>query len=203
MFGAYFWNEVIIIKNFFLIRILKLLSSSKQKKIRNIIISGNSWNGDINVWNLSKRECVKTFEAHKSRVSSLKTLPNNGLFVSGAFDGSIKIWDSFTFECVQKLFGHSKMVTCFEFKEDTSQLISSSWDKSIIVWTLSNNETEQCMRVISNAHASFITCLKLTFNGLLLSSSWDKHIKLWDLDDYECVETFQSNFPVNKLECLV
>ena len=81
---------------------------------------------------------MKTFEAHKSRVTCLKTLPDNRFFASGSFNGSIKLWDSSTFECVQKLYYHEKAVSSLEFRHDMNQLISCSWDSKRKIWDLNN-----------------------------------------------------------------
>jgi WD40 repeat protein len=145
---------------------------------------------------------VKAFEAHRSRVTCLKTLPDNRFFASGSFSGSIKLWDSSTFECVQKLYYHVKAVSSLEFRHAMNQLISCSWDKNICVWNLSGDSTA-CVRVINQAHSSYITCLKVTTSDRLLSSSWDKTVKLWDLDKLESLQTIQTKYPIHKFDSFI
>ena len=88
-----------------------------------------------------------------------------------------------------------------EFKAQTSQLVSCSWDRSIIVWNLYG--LDKISRVVHDAHAHYISCIKLTSCGRLLSGSWDCTIKLWDLDRGECMQTITSKEPIYSLETVV
>ena len=171
------------------------------------LLCTSSWHGQIRVWDLFKQTCVNLFEAHKNRVVCLKALrlkeedEEKDFFASGAFDGSIKIWNGLTCECVDRLFFHSKAVSCLEFKKQDSQLISCSWDRSIAVWNL--KEKNRLFRVLEEAHAHFISGIKLTSCGHLLSCSWDKNVKLWDLDSSECMQTIQNRSPIHRFDSLI
>ena len=61
------------------------------KSLTNELIAVALDNGQIQIYNLNKKETITTFSAHKSRVNYLHLLKNGDL-LSGSSDGEIKLW---------------------------------------------------------------------------------------------------------------
>lgn len=76
---------------------------------------------------------------------------------TGSRDKTIKLWDA-RGTCLMTLSGHDNWVRAVVFHPGGKYLLSVSDDKTIRVWDLS--QEGKCVKTISDAHDSFITCLK-------------------------------------------
>lgn len=76
---------------------------------------------------------------------------------TGSRDKTIKLWDA-RGTCLMTLNGHDNWVRAVVFHPGGKYLLSVSDDKTIRVWDLS--QEGKCVKTISDAHDSFITCLK-------------------------------------------
>ena len=100
--------------------------------IKNGYLASGLADGLVKIWNLEKRELVKTLVGHSKSVKSLALL-NNGYLASGSDDTTIKIWDPDKEKEVKTLFGHEGGVTAL-IVNTNGYLVSGSSDFSIRIW---------------------------------------------------------------------
>jgi platelet-activating factor acetylhydrolase IB subunit alpha len=76
---------------------------------------------------------------------------------TGGRDKLIKLWDS-RGTCLKTLVGHDNWIKAIIFHPGGKYLLSAADDKSIRCWDLS--QEGKCVKVLSNAHDHFVTCIK-------------------------------------------
>lgn len=104
------------------------------------------------MWDLERRECVRTLTGHTEWVNSVAVEPNGHVVVSVSKDKSIKV----------------RIPACD--RSDSVQLIPPQ------VWHLLTGELLRELR----GHAASVQCLELLPNGVL-SASDDAAVKLWTM----------------------
>ncbi|XP_070502999.1 WD repeat, SAM and U-box domain-containing protein 1-like [Chironomus tepperi] len=104
-------------------------------------------------------ECVNSFTAHGSSVTSVKFNATGTLLVSGSLDRLIKIWDM-QGNCLKTLDEHARYVNCVAINADSTILASGSNDKQVHIWDLTGSFTLDSH--ISNGLRSLLMTLQLS-----------------------------------------
>lgn len=85
-------------------------------------------------------ECVHSFYAHGSSVTSVKFNMKGTLLVSGGLDRLVKIWN-LQGSCLKTLGEHQRYVNCVAINIDSTIIASGSNDKSVHIWDLTGSFT--------------------------------------------------------------
>lgn len=85
-------------------------------------------------------ECVHSFVAHGSSVTSVRFNFKGTLLVSGGLDRLVKIWNM-QGSCLKTLGDHQRYVNCVAINIDSSILASGSNDKTVLIWDLTSSFT--------------------------------------------------------------
>jgi platelet-activating factor acetylhydrolase IB subunit alpha len=98
---------------------------------------------------------------HFATIAGLKKPPPASstaeFMATGSRDKTIKLWDGRGM-CLKTLIGHDNWVNALVFHPGGKYLLSVADDKSIRCWDLTQDG--KCVKVISNAHDHFVTCLR-------------------------------------------
>lgn len=89
----------------------------------------------ICLWDIAKREIVKTFEGHKELVQDIVFSPNGEYLVSGSDDKTVRLIVVNTgkyFVCS----GHTQWVVSVAFSPNGEMFASASRDKTVKVWKI-------------------------------------------------------------------
>ncbi len=87
--------------------------------------------GDIEVWSVSKNECLAVLSGHISGVLGCHATEDGRYLASASYDPWVKIWDTDTGECLHTLQGHTDEVTRMALQGTT--LVTSSFDTTLRV----------------------------------------------------------------------
>lgn len=134
-----------------------------------------SRSGELMIWDVEKRELVKTIEdAHSDTIFGLHFSQDGKKIVSGAADKFVKIHEIETGKHVRSFEGHTHHVLDVSWKADGSQLVSAGADNAIKVW---NVQTGEQIRTITN-YAKQVTSIRFVgVSGNVISCGGDKTVR--------------------------
>lgn len=146
-----------------------------------------SWDGTIDIWNMSLNRIEKRLKGHKGYVQSIAVSPDGSLCASGGQDGNVMLWDLQEGKHLYSLLTGTKIHSiCFS---PNRYWLCASTDTEIIVWDLESKEIidkietkdQGCEKPLKNS-----TCLSMiwSFDGLgLLTGFRGGQLKLWKLNN--------------------
>ena len=106
-------------------RLLAITPSSRNK-------NGSHGATEIDLFDVSKRQFLRTLKGHQYVVRSLEFLPDGSRLISGSWDRTIKIWDVATGSDALTLTDMTEGATELVVSPDGSQIVSSA--DSLRVW---------------------------------------------------------------------
>jgi WD40 repeat protein len=152
--------------------------------------------GNINIYEWSTGNSVKTLKGHSDYVLSIEIL-NERFMVSGSYDTRVIIWDLYSYSIKHILSQHQSEVMCV--KRVSSNLMASG-DKSglIIIWNWLNGSLVHKLK----GHTSYVFSLDLYDDQTLISGSYDKTIKLWNITNGQLIKTINTDIRIRALAML-
>ncbi len=147
--------------------------------------------GSIQIWDLDKGKCLKTFLS--TMISSVVPIDSDKL-ISGSISGKIQILDLHAFTSITLKKRHRAMISALLLANNGQQLLSGSHDKTIRVWDLNKGTCERVLK----GHQDQIQSLCFTPEGELLSSSMDGAIRVWNLETGDCIQVVTSRYMLAK-----
>lgn len=103
-------------------------------------------------------ECVHSFIAHGSSVTTVKFNLSGTILASGSLDRLIKLWN-LQGNCLKTLDEHSRYVNSIAINVDSTILASGSNDKQVHIWDLTGTFTLDSH--ISNGLKSLLLSLQM------------------------------------------
>ena len=93
--------------------------------------------GDAIIWDLEKKEIIRTISGHQSAVTDVDFHPNNNLLLTSSRDGTAKIWDIYESKKLPLVLDdHLSWVLTASFDPTGEQIITGAADNFIRVWPL-------------------------------------------------------------------
>ncbi|RLF43585.1 MAG: hypothetical protein DRN29_09885, partial [Thermoplasmata archaeon] len=133
--------------------------------------------------------CIRTFEGHEKRVTSVCFSPDGRYALSGSLDGTLKLWDVATERCLRTFQGHEDSVESVCFSPDGRYALSGGhW--TLKLWDVA---TGRCLRTFEG-HEDSVESVCFSPDGrYALSGSSDNTLKLWDVATGRCLRTFEGH----------
>ena len=183
------------------------------------IISCDSSDLSIKIWDFSTYACVRTLRGHDHTISAVKFIPSTSTIVdlvptgdaaspgcthlaSASRDHSIKFWELETGFCVHTANDHSDWVRCLAVKQDGTILASSGNDTWINIMSTTGERKSIC-QLRGHEHVveslSFIMKNKSDtkksktdeeLNDYIVSGSRDRTVRLWSISAANCISIF-------------
>ncbi len=165
----------------------------------------------ISIWNDQADVPIDNLAAHRGRVNSLVSNPDNHLLISGADDRSLHLWqvDSEIREH-STLLGEIGGITCVAAHSGYETAVAGgSYSGAIKVWQFSNGifrspkgfwgllsslfESKRVKLLRGHSMAVRSLAFSPTSNTTLFSAANDRTIKVWDLDSGRCKTTLRGH----------
>jgi WD40 repeat protein/serine/threonine protein kinase len=145
----------------------------------NSMIAAGDANGQILVWNTSRRDPpVYRLQGHTDSVYSLAFNPQGSLLASGSADQSIRLWSLADGAQQQLLNGHSNWIWDLDFHPELDQLVSASADDTVRWWDLDTGES----RVIGT-HADWVRTVAFKMDGsTVFTAGTEGLIREWEIE---------------------
>ena len=160
------------------------------------IITGDS-EGEIKIWNLENKSCIKTIEL-SGKIFCILEFEQDKLLIGGTTN-NIDLYDinESPEKLIHKFEGHKYWVNDL-VKCDENYFASSSNDGSIRIWDYKNKSFVHALNVDNRTQ---ILCLIKLNDGRLCTGNLDSTIKIWDWKNNKCDKTFGNNNGVPKCLC--
>ncbi len=139
---------------------------------------------NIRILNMETFGLIKTIEAHKNSVFTIRYSHDYRNLVSGSRDAHLNVWDvDHEYQQVNSIVAHMYTINHVEFSPDGKHFVTCSMDKSIKVW---DAETYKLLKVIDKTrhagHGTSVNRLLWTnHHQQLISCSDDRSISAWQL----------------------
>lgn len=172
---------------------------SKHPQRLSVLISG-AFDGEVRIWDLPNRTCLRNFVAHDGIVRGITYVPNGQHFITVGDDKTIKTWSSLTPQ-----FGESEEPTNTVISKTVISCLDHHRKKPIFatcgeicqLWEQSRNEPIRTIKWgVDSLH-------DVAFNPvethLLASCASDRSIILYDMRNKDPLRKVIMNLRTNKL----
>ncbi|XP_077448482.1 katanin p80 WD40 repeat-containing subunit B1 isoform X2 [Stigmatopora argus] len=144
----------------------------------------------VNIWSLSKANCVMSLCGHKKAVECVRFNASEEQLVSGSQSGSIRVWDLEAAKMLRNLTGHKSSITGLAFHPFGDFLASGSTDANIKMWDVRRKGPIYRYK----GHAAAVRSLAFSPDGRWLASAGDDcTVKLWDLKLAKTITEFTAH----------
>jgi WD40 repeat protein len=101
------------------------------------IVAAGGWEGDVCVWDLTRRKVIKKIKTRNNQVLGVALSPDGKTLATGGHDQVIRLWDTTRdFENTRTLKGHLGVIWDLKFSSDGRFLASASMDRTVKLWDL-------------------------------------------------------------------
>lgn len=129
-----------------------------------IAVAGS--NGQVQVWDYSRRQLQTAWQAHEGIAYSVRYSPDGQTLASGGADGHVRLWNAFTGEKLADLGSHSGAVYQVLFSADGKQLVSAGGDGQLRRWDVAGKQ----LQGVLGQHDAAVYALALAADGVTLAS---------------------------------
>ena len=130
----------------------------------------------IRIWDLSRREIIRTLSGHTKLVYSVRFSADNRWLVSGSTDGTARLWDAETFDLAAVLT-HGGNVYDASFHPNGKRLATACADNTVRLWDLKTFREVAELR----GHETYVHSVSWSPDGSrLVTGSGDKTVRIWD-----------------------
>lgn len=144
-------------------------------------IASSSWDGYVNIWNVSDGKLVKSLNAEKHKVFDVAFSPDCKHIACGYYDGTVRIWNYIDGSVERDMDGHLLFVKSVSYSNNGKMLVSAGFDKNAIIWDVN---TGGIVHKLSCETGGFGGVNKASFSPddkLVATASADSIIRLWDV----------------------
>ena len=134
-------------------------------------------NGELKLWDPSRRECICTFPNVPSQVNCV-AFAGSRWVVSGGNAGEVLVWDTTTGLQVRRLGTQVGPIRDLAIASDPLRVVAACQDGTSRVWNVETGEELATFR----GHEGAVTAVSLEpATGRLATGGWDGTIRLWEL----------------------
>jgi len=138
---------------------------------------------------LGSRRCLRTFEGHKSYVTSVCLSADSRFALSGSGDSTLKLWELSSGRCLRTFQMHIRFQSAC-LSGDGRLALSGNIDKKLELWEVSSG---QCFRTFEG-HTDRVESVCLSGDGrFALSGSNDHTLRLWEVSSGQCLHAFEGH----------
>jgi len=130
-----------------------------------------SGDNTIMLWDIQRRQVIRTFEGHTSDVMSAIPTKDGNLIFSGGCDTFAKVWDVRTGNCTQTHMGHEADINAITVFPDQMAFATGSDDSTVRLWDTRCWGEVNCFR--NDKLLSTVTSVAFSGSGRLIFAGYD------------------------------
>ena len=135
--------------------------------------------GQVNVWDVQRRQMVGQFRGDASSVYTVKFSPDGEILAGAGYEGEIELWKVENWEHLGTL-SVGATVSTMDFSPDSSTLASTGYE-SVDLWTVGTGEKITALI----GHRGWVNAIAFAPDGeTLISGGDDEMLRLWDITSY-------------------
>ncbi|MDC0253263.1 hypothetical protein OAK75_00095 [Bacteriovoracales bacterium] len=139
-------------------------------------------NGDFFLQNLKEEKPIKINNPKENKITSIKRIENQGLFVTGNQNGDIFVWSSKDLIILNKIPLHKGAILSLAYEPSMDLLAVGGEDGKITILEIDSLKVVK----ILYGHYSSITSLEFSPNQKkLFSGSYDTYAYAWDINTWK------------------
>ncbi|WP_052567882.1 protein kinase domain-containing protein [Ktedonobacter racemifer] len=133
----------------------------------------------LRLWEVATGTCLRTFQGHTRRVTSVCLSADGRFALSGSGDYTLRLWEVATGTCLRTFQEHTYDVTSVCLSADGRFALSGSADQTVRLWEVA---TGTCLHTFQG-HTDWVKSVSLSADGrFALSGSTNNNLWLWELD---------------------
>ena len=146
--------------------------------------------GTLHVWNVARRELVRSIPAHAEWVFGVAFAPDGRTLATAGGDNLVRRWDVMSGELVDEYAGHHGDVHAVAFTPDGNRLLSAG-DDMMIHFIDTESLRPECVLA---GHTAPIPALDVSPDGTRIASgSRDDSVRLWDVATGESLAVLEDH----------
>ena len=136
--------------------------------------------GEIQLWNVSKRQLAATIGGHSDCVYAVAFSPDSATLATASYDKLVKLWDARSGKEIRTLKDHIDAVYALAFTPDGRRLVTGAADRSVKIW---DTATGARLYTLSDA-TDGINAVAIGPDGRQIAAAGqDKTIRIWTLNE--------------------
>jgi WD40 repeat protein len=157
-------------------------------------------NGQSYLWDLTKKECLTTYQKYKTFYRKMIFDPNQDIFYLGGDDGKIYLCQTKNSKIEifgQPKFQHTSKITSLALDRDGKLLLSGSADKTLKIW----NTDKKIEPITLTGFGSEISDIIITPDNLSMAiASLDKNIRFRSLENGKLIKSIAVDCGINCMD---
>lgn len=159
------------------------------------LIGTGGLDGNAIIFDRAAGQIVSTLKGHSKRITSVKFVPQAGVFVTGSADKTVRVWQSNeegNYNCQHVLKDHVAEVHAVTIHATQKYFVSASSDNTWCFYDLAYGE---CLAQVGDApNDGGYTTASFHPDGLILGTgTTDAVVKIWDVKSQSNVATFDGH----------
>lgn len=142
-------------------------------------IASSSWDGYVNIWNVSDGKLLKRLNADKHKVFDVEFSPDCKHLACGYYDGTIRIWNYVNGTVEKDLDGPSLLAKSVSYSNNGKMLISTAVFHNVAyIWDVATGEIVHKL----TAHTKGVQGASFSPDDkYVATASADSTIRIWDV----------------------
>jgi WD40 repeat protein len=131
-----------------------------------VIVTG-SIDETARVWDLRKRQIVRTLQGHQGDITAIAFSPDGSKIVTSSTDSTALIWDARNYARKATLRGHIGPVACISIAPNSALVATGGLDGTIYLWSMRNGARLSTLK----RHNQRVSCMSFSPDSSLLVSN--------------------------------
>ncbi|MCO8123758.1 serine/threonine protein kinase [Stieleria sp. TO1_6] len=144
--------------------------------------------GSVRLWDVANQKVLRSFDAHRGRVSMIQYHPTKPIVATSGDDGMVKIWDANSLELLQE-WNAGNAVGKLAFSPDGTRIVAGNSDGELHIWHIDSGQP-----LVTITQPGSIAGVDWSPDGRSIATvGSDKIVRVWDAETLEQRQTMHGH----------